>query len=676
MLHYVAIAGPAAAVTASRGRMAPALRATRFVDGDVEEFVGASGRWAVAAITANDQLSSDRLVVDEDAFVAFNGPALAADGGQDHLGPTALASYREHGVEGLTRTVVGTHNIVAFSPRHGLGAATDFSGMVPLYWATSGNLLIVGNRPSTIAEVAGGRQWDLLAMSWLVGHSNVFGDRTVHDGVQFLRPDLVLTAAPGSSEARLDSSPVNIWPGPSEGGGVDDLDPAEWDRVADAMVDGVRSLKSLEVPLLLLLTGGKDSRLCLALAMAAGITDRISLVTMGTETNPEVHAAAEVARAAGLPHFRSGSGLLRPRAVYLPAGVDEDAVRPPPPPRARRRLPDAGPPKTRPWFEDMDEVWRRLRASAYRSDGMTCLWDNLTTASHGPLTVSIKGYGGEFYRTHQYSRGGLATPRALAKRFVRFHHPPDPLHLLRPEVAEAQATWLRSWVEMARSSVRFDLLPDHFRISYRNGHWNGPNLQFKPTHIQLNPLLAMVGAQASMRLAPDARAMERFHYEVMRRAAPELLDVPFLDDEWDPRVRQRGDGVQAPTVPPPPDDALASAFFAPSGLEWPAQRSERSEELALPEGASPLDEPSDTVHRTKQWQWRFLGSQQDEMRALFRRAASDTGLGEICDVDRLDAVAERAGSIRANVDAKTLISAVGISLSLLGEVEPVSDRPF
>jgi hypothetical protein len=57
-------------------------------------------------------------------------------------------------------------------------------------------------------------------------------------------------------------------------------------------------------PLPLGITGGKDSRAVLALALAAGVGDRLDLFTRGPEGHPDVAAGRLLAEAAGLPHRR------------------------------------------------------------------------------------------------------------------------------------------------------------------------------------------------------------------------------------------------------------------------------------------------------------------------------------------------------------------------------------
>ncbi|MCC5953453.1 MAG: hypothetical protein JJU45_15285 [Acidimicrobiia bacterium] len=683
MIHFVLVAGRPSSVHPRVPVLAESIERTRFMDGVVRSERSPTGRWALCTIEMPDPLSDARCRTHGDTFALFNGPALGTSGRQGHLASQALDAVRRGGVDAVADTMVGTHNVVAHDPQSGLFAFTDFSGMYPLYWTAVEGGVVVGNRPSTVAAVAGRSGWDLLAFSWIIGHGNLFGDHLPHDGVRLLRPDLALRLDPADDTPRLERSPTNIWPGPGDPAGGDDLAPAEWDRVAERMVDDAAAIGDLGAPVTLMLSGGKDSRLCLALLLAAGVADSVRLLTTGGPDSPEVRAATEVARAAALPHFHLPPGKFRPQPIWQPpprpAGapepwweVQERQIR-----WVRPGATSLTPQPRTPWQEDMAEVWQRLRWSVYRYDAMACLWDGLAVDRLAPGTgLTVKGFGGEFYRTHQYVGGVLVDRAAMADRFVRFQQRPDPLGILTDDVAAAQEQWLRRWVDIASCGVRFDLLPDHFRIATRNTHWNGPMLQFKPASVQLNPLLSLTGARASMLLDPRERATERFHYEVMRRAAPQLVDVPFLDDQWSHALTTRCSASAAESnVATHPTPAKVSDFLRQHGLDSTRPASPRRPP-PLPSGPSPLEQPTRTIHALKTWQWRFLGTQQEELVSLFRRAATDTAMADICDMDRLVAVAERAGSISEATHGKSVISAVGIALALLDEGEPTCDGPI
>ena len=165
----------------------------------------------------------------------------------------------------------------------------------------------------------------------------------------------------------------------------------------------------------------------------------------------------------------------------------------------------------------------------------------------------------------------------------------------------------------------------------------------------------------------------------MRRAAPELVDVPFLQNRWQRALRAqsrmvaRGAGrlsverlaFERYAIPGRVRNGLRLAALAPR----PPIPRERLRAL----GRATRPTPSRLL---KTWQWRFLGAEAGAIADLLDRAARDTSLPEVCDVDRLVALGRGAGEVTDPLEARTLLSAVSVALTLLGESEPVVDEPI
>ena len=124
-----------------------------------------------------------------------------------------------------------------------------------------------------------------------------------------------------------------VWPEPGANGGRENLTPSEWDEITDALVTNFRTLRSSSDPLRLALSGGKDSRLCLALAKAAGLQGPHVTITNGPVDSPEVLCAAAVAEAAGFRHKRGGPAVTiaevlaaRHRSIPMPSGAGSDST--------------------------------------------------------------------------------------------------------------------------------------------------------------------------------------------------------------------------------------------------------------------------------------------------------------------------------------------------------------
>jgi hypothetical protein len=504
----------------------------------------------------------------------------------------------------------GSFNFVGVSPAQGARAFVDFSGLTPLYWCGERDAVIFSNRATTISRLTSGGEWDLRPLAWVIGHANLFDAHMPAKGVSYVAPGQQLNVDWGASQPRTTRSPDWIWPEPSDDRGRDDLSPAEWDDVTDALVANFRALRGLDGPLRIDVTGGKDSRLCLALAHAAGLQDRATTSTSGAYDNPEVLCAADVAAAVGFVHERNQAPASTPAA-----------------------------PRPAPPF-DAERVWSRLRADVYRYEATVCAW----SALQNPVSPALKtkGFGGELYRrgnAAQFRRAHAEDLDTLALMFVNYHQVHDPLGILRASEAEYQVEWLKRWVYDEATKVRADLLPEKFYVDYRLGHWSGPLTQAAPWRININPLLLTTAARKNMELSSTARADQRFHFEVMRRAAPELVVLPFLNDTWPKRIIEHSP-IALATEPFPSPEKPVGRVITCRNKGWPLMQHER-----------------------------------DAIAALFKDARRQTDMGEICDMRKLRRVARAAPQLTASAKVKELHSAIGAALALLGRIEPVIDRP-
>ncbi len=429
MIHFVVVVGAPSAVEREARRLRDALEATRLHDGERIEHVAPGRTWAVAAISAPDNVCDRRIALDGDAMVVANGPLLAANGDQRALVDDLLRRFREHGSDAVVDALGGSYNVVGIAPTIGTRAFGDFSGLCPLYWGAGADYTVFSNRSSTIAHLTNSG-WNLRAFAWVIGHANLFDDAVPAAGVEYLPPGHEARVAWGEKAVSIERSPTWIWPGPSAGDARDNLDDREWDAITGAMVSSFRAMRDLDGPLRLWITGGKDSRLCLALAHAAGLRDHVETITAGTHDSPEVECAATVAAAVGFAHRRQG-----------PPAVPADGPPPAPPPF------------------DADKVWRNLRQDVYRYEGIIGAWSALQN-TRAPQ-FNIKGFGGELYRRGNAKQFGAEGEDIdeLARKFVNYHQIHDPLDVLRGSEAEYQRAWLQRWVYETAEQVRLDLLP-------------------------------------------------------------------------------------------------------------------------------------------------------------------------------------------------------------------------
>jgi hypothetical protein len=599
-------------------RLAPqllgALEKSQIVDGSRIERIGAAHTWAFAAIEEPDPICACRLASDDEGFVVINGPALAADGDQQRLAANLLRKYRNGGSTEVADSLEGAYNFVGVAPDIGLRAFGDFSGMYPLYWHAGADFAVMSDRSLTVSDLVGSREWDPRALAWIIARANLAGDDLPLRKVRHLPSGIEATAAWGTGALELHRTSSWIWPSISDDAGRDNLTATEWDETTSELVGNVRALEAVDTPLRLSLTGGKDSRLCLALVKAAGLRDCVDVYTNGAPDSPEVQVARAVAEAAGYTHHSQGPAMNAPTAPAVPA-------------RKKATQPDI----------DVAKVWHRLRCNITRYEAMVPPWAALQNPTFPPF-VNVKGFGGEFFRRgsdRRYREKEVPSVDDLASQFAAGHLEMDRLGIIQPAEAAYQARWLENWVHETARQMRLDVVHEKFHVDTALAHWSGPLLQCAPQRVNINPLVSRGAAAKNLELSAAARRSERFHFEVMRRAAPELVLVPFLNDVWAPELA------------------------AGSSLELP----ENPFVTAV--------KPTGRVLHQGNPGWRFFEIEGKAIDRLFKEAGKRTDLGAVCDVKKLRRYARSSRPLTRFGEIREMVGAVGAALTLLDRAEPV-----
>jgi hypothetical protein len=359
----------------------------------------------------------------------------------------------------------------------GLHARTGLTRVDPVYLTEVPGAVMVSDRacwPAAVAGLLGEPDQVMVAAFLSLGYP--VGAATPFGGVRALGERQRLTVTGGR---------VMMTAARGERAG-----PASHDQVAAALVDAVRPLGELSVPVELSLTGGKDSRLIAAALTAAKVP--FLARTHGLASHPDVIVAAMIASRLGIEHV-----VTEPRAP------------------TREQSSEQAP--------DEADVLARLRSAVLVSDGMLSAFENVgrpdPQATAGP--VQTGGHGGELLR------GGYA-PAAWTDR--------------RPARAwsEARAAELfRRLVPFATTLPRGPLRTlDDFYLVNRAGRWSAAARQ---AYLIRSPLVQPFFSDPVVRAAravplPD-RITDRLHRGVLAVLCPDLLDVPLAGSGWKSGLR-------------------------------------------------------------------------------------------------------------------------------------------
>ena len=312
------------------------------------------------------------------------------------------------------------------------------------------------------------------------------------------------------------------------------------------------------------LTGGKDSRLVLALLLADGCASDLEYQTIGGDDLPDVVAARQLAHTFGLRHVTN-------------PGIAERWA----------------------WRQRVDEAVRgddfahcTSREITFRITASVAAGTRNVGEPHlGRLppehTVLLSGLVGEALRTN-YPDTTRMRSKEQASRF------PDHLKAGSIGILDREVTaWYRAKVhELLFEGATDDDSPqdaiDSFYLRQRMRRWLGGTLEID-SHDRVFPLYSITAIRLAFAIGAENRHAEWIHHRLIRAACEPLLHVPFTNSAW---PSSAGGELVAPTryrepippAPPPPHrprrrSAPRPAAFRSAQREYLAR--ERSADLEI-----------------------------------------------------------------------------------------------
>ena len=261
------------------------------------------------------------------------------------------------------------------------------------------------------------------------------------------------------------------------------------------------------------LSGGRDSRVVLAAALAAGCELRVRTMAIpgltGYPETRDVVLARTLCAREGLAHM-----LIEP--VPLP------------PPTEQASLLSVMSPGT------ISLELAALGAFAWSIPGRC-----------EPIEIVQTGHGGEVARTY-YGIVRDPTVENVTARLVSRTMPTLPQPLLSLAGKSLYREAVHAWVERQREAgVPASMLLDLFYLDQRMPHWLGIDEGISEyVHDLTNPFWSRRLIPQEMGLAPEQRRMELFHLQLIRALAPALLETRF-DVEAFPGTARRGQSLSA-----------------------------------------------------------------------------------------------------------------------------------
>ena len=433
------------------------LREPFLADGVLERWSSPAGRVAGAWLChPPERLGGVRhAVADGGRLALFAGRPIAWEGERaDGRGPLDPAFYLGSGWE---ERMDGRFAAVVAGDEAGLRVTTDALGAYPVYRCGGW----VSNWPEALRRLCGGNdELDRAALAGVLGGGWSLDGRPLWAGIERVP-----------------------WSGRRRGAPGAGFDPA---RAARLLVEGTRALADWPGrPNVVLVTGGRDSRLILAAALRAGITFQAR--TGGTPDMPDVVIGRELAA----PRASSTAcSTPTPTATSSPTG---------------RRWPArwrAAPGEPRRWPTPPVSRWGRTRRRRRR-----CRCGTPGRAGRSPAAT-----------TERPTVTACCARSSVAGRAGRVS--------CRPRASGWSASASTPGRGTARRPARTSATSSTCTAAWRRGR-RPPTRRSSRSATRPRRCGASACSTTCSACPAGARAREEFHLRVLEQLAPELVDLPF-----------------------------------------------------------------------------------------------------------------------------------------------------
>jgi hypothetical protein len=426
--------------------------------------------------------------------------------------------------------------------------AADPLGLGLLYWGRSNDVVVVSTRASiaaaVLAEATGSTpRRDPFGAGWLAYAGYPVGDRTGYEGITVVPAGAVVDIdARGTVELRRPARPV--WRAGSEA-----LAAAPRAALAQAREEIGTALRTAlrdpDVDCRCGLTGGKDSRLILALLLADGSAGGVTFQTYGRDDLPDIVIARQLASTFGLRH------------TINPVG---------------RQM----------------EWWRRLRDAVPSGEGNDREIIFRITASAAPGTQNVgvphvgrlpdpgflllSGLVGETLRTNYASATRMRSKREAAG----FPHGFGTVGILDRDALARYCNEMHEILfdEITEGDSPQDVIDSYF-MRQRLRRWAGTTLEIDK-EAKVTPLYSVTAMRLAFGIGAESRHAEWIHYQLMRDACTPLVHMPFAKGEWAPGAssvpgRRALHADPIPPIPPPRREPRPRRAIRPSPQAGPTR---------------------------------------------------------------------------------------------------------
>jgi len=430
----------------------------------------------------------ERVIVDDSGIVLFNGWAVP------ELSCACFTTAAAARMHANTINAWAGEFMALFIDQNGNGEINrNLLASVQLYVHNDGPLTLISTRPSIIAAYLGKKSLSPDFARWVANYAIPMTRNTIFEGIHFLPPGTSIKIHSGKIETNLPSGDILF----SETLAEQYLSnrTSYWDGVYENLINLLRVIEVTDNSIDFPISGGKDSRLLLGLLVGAGYKSRIkSSFTNGPEFSPEVISGKMVADHLGIPHRNVWSGT-----------------------QTRERL---------------DDLPIKLLQHLFIGEGEISPVDlSSSTRVHNRFSLT----GQESGLRNIAGKRDVSTDELL-RLWMRIHlGNGDFCGIMTDSAIEACRADITAYVDKAiADSTPFEQLPTRHRVEFRGSRWVSRiwkihnSVGFSPQVFR-----SEIITKATYNAGARSRRLEEFHYEMLRRVTPGLVNIPFSGQTWD-----------------------------------------------------------------------------------------------------------------------------------------------
>ena len=440
--------------------------------------------WAYFAFSDNKK--------DLDRSVEQNNRGLCIINGNDSNidSSDCLDWISSHNIDDVPGKFDGVFSCVSITMKNGFSSFNDFSGSVPVFYASKQGVNIVSNMPKLISYIVNDSlDCDYLSLSWLITTGKIFFDKSMYCNVNKLNSLKYIKAEIGGASA-FSLIPFKNSIFMQSNDLCSELTNDEWDLIYSKLIKKTENYLGRLPNRRLSISGDKDSRLLLALALSSSYRNEIEVFSDSINRD----YLADFCSTVGIKKITSFSSVTSDRQ-----NSDNSS--------------------------DLLNLCQHYMRSFEHRSSLLSVNDNYSLSSFGGgLYRGI--WGNQYFIDKDFDNGC----NKLYMKFINYSQSFDKAQMLSDYCRLAQIEQVSSWVTENLLEHHNNLQPEKFYFQNILGNscyinpFNSENCLF--------PLLSFDVAKLYFKLPLATRSKELLHFNCMWRANPKLCQYPFQNDFW------------------------------------------------------------------------------------------------------------------------------------------------